>query len=90
MSTKTAAKSGQSTRSEGGEKLVTSNRKAYHDYHIEEQIEAGILLTGTEIKSIREGRVNLRDAYARVERGEVWLYGMHISPYGQARQLLQP
>jgi SsrA-binding protein len=84
MSTKSIEKPKPSTRSEGGEKLVTSNRKAYHDYHIEEQIEAGLQLTGTEIKSIRDGRVNLRDAYARIEGGELWLYGMHISPYGQA------
>jgi SsrA-binding protein len=84
MSAKTIEKSRQATRAEGGEKLITSNRKAYHDYHIEEQIEAGLQLTGTEIKSIRDGRVNLRDAYARIEGGELWLYGMHISPYGQA------
>jgi SsrA-binding protein len=68
----------------GGEKIVTVNRKAYHDYHIEDIVEAGIQLTGTEIKSIREGRVNLRDAYAKPDRGEMWLFGMHISPYGQA------
>lgn len=68
----------------GGEKLVTVNRKAYHDYQIEEELEAGIALTGTEIKSIRAGRVNLRDAYARIENGELWLIGCHISPYQQA------
>jgi len=68
----------------GGEKVVTTNRKAYHDYHIEEELEAGIALTGTEIKSIRAGRVNLRDAYARIENGELWLIGMHISPYEHA------
>lgn len=87
MSTKTTAQSKQATRGDsggGGEKLITSNRKAYHDFSIEEQIEAGLQLSGTEIKSIRDGRVNLRDAYARVERGEIWLYGMHVSPYGQA------
>lgn len=84
MNTKLIDKPKQSTRSESGEKLITSNRKAFHDYHVEEQIEAGLQLTGTEIKSIRDGRVNLRDAYARVEGGELWLYGMHISPYGQA------
>ncbi len=65
----------------GGEKVVTVNRKAFHDYFIEEDMEAGIQLTGTEIKSIRDGRVNLRDAYARVQNGEIWLHGMHISPY---------
>ncbi|MDI3340395.1 MAG: SsrA-binding protein SmpB [Sphaerobacter sp.] len=73
----------------GGEKVVTTNRKAYHDYHIEEEIEAGIVLTGTEIKSIRAGRVNLRDAYARFENGELWLVGMHISPYEQAGSYFQ-
>jgi SsrA-binding protein len=68
----------------GGEKVITVNRKAYHDYHIEETLEAGLVLTGSEIKSIRQGRLNLRDAYARVENGEAWLLGMHISPYMQA------
>lgn len=77
------AKSTTPARS-GGEKLVTVNRKAYHDYQIEEELEAGIALTGTEIKSIRAGRVNLRDAYARIENGELWLIGCHISPYQQA------
>lgn len=65
----------------GGEKVVTTNRKAFHDYHVEEEIEAGVVLLGSEIKSIREGRVNLRDAYARIENGELWLIGAHISPY---------
>ncbi len=69
-----------------GEKVVTVNRKAFHDYHILEELEVGIALTGSEIKSIRAGRVNLRDAYARVENGELWLFGMHISPYEQAGQ----
>ncbi len=62
-------------------KTVTVNRKAYHDYHIEETVEAGLVLTGTEIKSIRAGRVNLRDAYARSENGELWLIGAHIAQY---------
>lgn len=65
----------------GGEKVVTSNRKAYHDYFVEEEIEAGVVLHGSEIKSIRQGRVTLRDAYARIEDGELWLVGAHISPY---------
>lgn len=68
----------------GPEKVITVNRKAFHDYAIEETIEAGLVLTGTEIKSIRQGRLNLRDAYARLENGEAWLVGMHISPYHQA------
>ncbi|HHY97151.1 MAG TPA: SsrA-binding protein SmpB [Firmicutes bacterium] len=62
-------------------KTVATNRKAYHDYFIEETYEAGIALTGTEIQSIRQGRVNLRDSFAKVENGEVMLYNMHISPY---------
>lgn len=62
---------------------ITTNRKANFDYFIEETVEAGIALTGSEIKSIRAGKVNLRDSYARVERGEVWLLNCHISPYEQ-------
>jgi len=62
-------------------KTITVNRKAYHDYHIEDSFEAGLVLTGTEIKSIRAGRVNLRDAYARAENGELWLLGAHIAQY---------
>lgn len=84
MCAKSALKSKPAGRSDGGEKIVTVNRRAYHDFFIEEEVEAGIQLTGTEIKSIRDGRMNLRDAYARVENGEMWLHGMHISPYGQA------
>ncbi|WP_198470415.1 SsrA-binding protein SmpB [Acetomicrobium sp. S15 = DSM 107314] len=62
-------------------KVVARNRKAIHDYFILETYEAGIVLTGTEIKSVREGRVNLRDGYAKIEGGELWLYNIHISPY---------
>jgi SsrA-binding protein len=62
-------------------KTITVNRKAYHDYHIDDSVEAGLVLTGTEIKSIRSGRVNLREAYARAERGELWLLGAHIAHY---------
>lgn len=65
----------------GGAKVVTTNRKAYHDYFVEEEIEAGVVLHGSEIKSIRQGRVTLRDAYARIDNGELWLVGAHISPY---------
>lgn len=64
-----------------GIKVVATNRKARHDYHIEDTIEAGIVLTGTEIKSIRAGRMNLQDSFAQVRNGEVWLVGAHISPY---------
>lgn len=63
---------------------VADNRKARHDYFIEETYEAGLALTGSEIKSVRAGRVNLRGGYARVENGEVWLYDVHISPYEQS------
>ncbi len=63
------------------EKVVATNRKAFHDYAIEERLEAGIVLKGTEVKSLREGQVNLRDSYASVDRGEVVLHHCHISPY---------
>ncbi len=62
-------------------KNITVNRKAYHDYFVEESIEAGLVLTGTEIKSIREGRVNISDAYAKAEGSELWLFNSHIAPY---------
>lgn len=62
-------------------KVVALNRKAYHDYHVLETYEAGVALLGTEIKSIRTGGVQLRDAYARVENGEVWLHNVHIARY---------
>src|SRR5580692_5942291 len=60
---------------------IAENRKAYHDYHLLEDFEAGVALLGTEVKAIREGRVNLRDSFARVEDGEVFLYNVNISPY---------
>lgn len=63
------------------DKVLIQNKKATHDYFIEETYEAGIALTGTEIKSIRTGKANLRDSYARVEHGEVYLHNLHISPY---------
>ncbi|MBI2887497.1 MAG: SsrA-binding protein SmpB [Chloroflexi bacterium] len=62
-------------------KVIAANRKAYHDYHVLDAIEAGIALTGTEIKSIRAGAVNLREAYARIEDGQAWLYNVHVSRY---------
>jgi SsrA-binding protein len=67
-------------------KVVAQNKKAYHDYEIEETYEAGLVLTGTEIKSIRAGKVNLRDSYARIKNGEVFLLNMHISPYEQGNR----
>ena len=63
------------------EKLIANNKKARHDYFFEETYEAGIVLTGTEIKSVRAGGVNLRDSYAKVEKGEVFVYNMNIAPY---------
>ncbi|MEX0710033.1 MAG: SsrA-binding protein SmpB [Chloroflexota bacterium] len=68
------------------DKTVAVNRRARHDYAIEETLEAGIVLTGTEIKSIRAGRANLAEAYARIERGEAWLIGAHIAPYEQGNR----
>jgi len=64
-----------------GERPIAENRKAFHDYHILDTFEAGIVLVGTEVKAIREGRANLRDSYGRVEAGEVFVYNIHISPY---------
>ncbi|AOM81990.1 SsrA-binding protein SmpB [Salisediminibacterium beveridgei] len=65
---------------------IAQNKKANHDFHIEETYEAGIVLTGTEIKSIRNRRVNLKDSFARISGGEVWLSNMHISPYEQGNR----
>ena len=62
-------------------KLVANNKKAYHDYFIEEKIECGIALHGTEVKSLRMGKCSIKEAFIRIENGEVFAYGMHISPY---------
>jgi len=67
-----------------GSSAISVNRKAYHDYHIQESLEAGIVLKGSEIKSIRAGKVNLSDAYARPENGELWLFNSHIASYDAA------
>ena len=69
------------TEREKAQTSIAENRKAFHDYHLLETFEAGIVLLGTEVKAIREGRVNLRDSFARVEDGEVFLYNVNISPY---------
>jgi len=69
------------TEREKAQTNIAENRKAFHDFHLLETFEAGIVLLGTEVKAIREGRVNLRDSYARVEDGEVFLYNVNISPY---------
>lgn len=73
-----------------GDRLVVTNRRARHDYTILDRWEAGIVLAGAEVKSLREGRANLQDAFARVEDGEVWLYGMHVAPYAFSRAELDP
>lgn len=66
---------------EAAQRVIAENRKAFHDYHVIDTWEAGLALLGTEVKAIREGRVNLRDSYARIDKGEVWLMNVHISPY---------
>jgi SsrA-binding protein len=67
-------------------KIVAENRKARHDYHIHETYEAGIALTGTEVKSLRAGKANLKDSYARIDHAEIMLYQLHISPYEQGNR----
>ncbi len=69
-----------------GTKNVADNRKAFHDYYIEERFEAGIVLSGTEVKSIRAGKMNLKDSYVQIKDGEMWLVGVHISPYEQGNR----
>jgi SsrA-binding protein len=69
------------TDREKAQRLIADNRKAFHDYHVLDTWEAGVALLGTEVKAIREGSVNLRDSYARLENGAVWLMNLHISPY---------
>lgn len=66
---------------EKAQKIIADNRKALYDFHVVDTVEAGLVLYGTEVKSIREGRVNLRDSYGKVEDGEVWVYNINISPY---------
>ena len=69
------------TKPDSGEKLIASNKKALHDYFVEQKFEAGLQLTGTEVKSLREGKVNLKDSYVIFKNGEAYLFGAHISPY---------
>jgi SsrA-binding protein len=73
-----------------GDQVAIRNRRARYDYHVLDSFECGIVLHGSEVKSIRGGRANLQDGYARVENGEVWLHGMHISPYEFSRGDLDP
>jgi SsrA-binding protein len=74
------------SKSESGEKLIASNRKAFHDYFVLQKMEAGIALTGTEVKSLREARVNLKDSYVDIRGGEAYLVGAHISPYSHGNR----
>jgi SsrA-binding protein len=73
-----------------GDRVVIRNRRARYDYEILDRYECGVMLAGPEVKSLRDGRGNLQDAYARVENGEIWLHGMHISPYEFSRAELEP
>jgi len=73
-----------SERKPGGDRIVAQNRKAYHDFFISETLEAGIVLVGSEIKSIRDNQVNLRDSYVTIRASEAWLIGTHISGYAEA------
>src|SRR5262245_61889798 len=86
--TQRMARAGKDTKKEakGGDQVVTVNSKAYHDYHILDSLEVGMVLTGTEIKSIRAGRVNLREAYARVESDAVYLHNAHIAQYDRGNR----
>jgi SsrA-binding protein len=68
------------------EKVLVSNRHAYHEYHISDKYEAGVALTGTEVKSVMDGRVQLKDAYVAVREGEAWLFNAHISPYSHGNR----
>ena len=73
---------------ESGSRLIANNKKAYHDYFIEDSYEAGIALAGTEVKSLRMGKCSIKESFLRIEQGEVYIYGMHISPYEQGYTLV--
>lgn len=79
-----AKRDGAAEPKRGGDRLIATNRRAYHDYFIEETLEAGIALVGSEIKSVRAGRVQLQDSYVAIRNGEAWLVGAHIAGYSQA------
>lgn len=76
-----AKKQQTTTEQNNSDRVVTQNRRAFHDYFIEEQLETGIVLSGTEIKSIRDGKATISEAYVRIQNGELWLVGSHITPY---------
>ncbi len=77
------SKAKNNAKTGGGSRTIAVNRRAYHEYHVLETLETGIVLTGTEIKSIRQGKVSITDSFARIEKGEVYLYGSQIAPYAQ-------
>jgi SsrA-binding protein len=79
--TSTTAKKSSAAK---GDRVIATNRRAFHDYHIDERLEAGLVLAGSEVKSLRDGKAQLADAYAIAEGGEVYLYHFHISPYDPA------
>lgn len=83
------AKKGKKTKQDNGH-IIANNRKALHEYFVDKRYEAGIVLTGTEIKSIRKGNINIKEGYARIEDGECILFGVHISPYEQGNQFNSP
>ena len=66
-----------------GIKVIATNKKAFHDYFVEEKYECGVVLFGTEVKSVRQGKINLKESWAQIRKGEIWVEGMHISPYEQ-------
>jgi SsrA-binding protein len=74
------------TETRAGDRVVAQNRKARHEYHVLNTWETGIVLQGTEVKSLRQGKANLKDSFARIDRGEMWLYNLHISPYEQGNR----
>lgn len=77
---------GTTDEKSGARKTVAVNRRARHEYFIEDSVTAGLVLVGTEVKSLRAGKANLSDAYARIERGEAWLHNMHVSPHEQGNR----
>ena len=86
MTSKRASTARAESNGRSGDHLITTNRRAFHEYFVVDTIEAGIVLSGTEIKSIREGKVTISEAYARIENDELWLIGAHISPYSHGNR----
>ncbi|MDQ3694953.1 MAG: SsrA-binding protein SmpB [Chloroflexota bacterium] len=86
MTSKRPAATTAETNGRQRDRVVTTNRRAFHDYFVVESVEAGLELTGTEIKSIREGKVTISEAYARIDNNELWLVGSHVSPYSHGNR----